>query len=217
MTIARMVSGRDSAAGVGRADMAVEIEPVSVCVLTISRFCSMISCNALQAPQSNTRVPLETTTTLAQPTRSSAKSKSKTSRKKTTGVEVPAPALPTPTPVDNPPAHHAGVIASGDNRLVPTSFNNEAHAEVPPARGRLHVPTQKAANAASMALEAQAARVSVKEKRVRRAEARVQQAHIAAAVEQDGDDEQIRRLKGEYYFKAQCISYNHLSRAHLYS
>jgi hypothetical protein len=62
---------------------------------------------------------------------------------------------------------------------------------------RVRVPTKRLADTTNQALANKVARVAAKEKRVRRAEARVQQEVMDATVKQEGDDEGTRLFKGE--------------------
>jgi hypothetical protein len=65
------------------------------------------------------------------------------------------------------------------------------------ANKRARAPTQRLADATTQAVEAQATRIAAKNNQQRRAEARMQQAEAATTVEQAGDSEEVRRLKGE--------------------
>jgi hypothetical protein len=62
---------------------------------------------------------------------------------------------------------------------------------------RIRAPTKRLADSTNQAIEDQAARVAAKAKKARRAEARIQQEELDATVEQAGDSEEIRLLKGE--------------------
>ena len=57
--------------------------------------------------------------------------------------------------------------------------------------------TERAATSTNEQLRAQAARVAARDKRARRQEYRVQQANLAATVEQDGDNEEMREMRGK--------------------
>jgi hypothetical protein len=89
-------------------------------------------------------------------------------------------------------------VAIPPERLPPrvTTPDPPADTSPPPAK-RARGPTKRLAEATNQQLEAQAGRLAVKDKKRRREEARSLQVQMDATVECAGDDDEVRRLKGE--------------------
>jgi hypothetical protein len=145
---------------------------------------------AKSAAKATTKLAAQTSTTLVQAKQASLTQVSTTANTAAQSPQVSAipaaqvgAALTTEVP---PPA--AQSTSAGSNK-------------------RARVVSQRLAETASQALAAQATRVAVKEKRARRTEARIQRAEMDATVEQRGDSEEIRRLKGEYYAMTKSFTY----------
>ena len=126
---------------------------------------------------------------------------------RTSGVQVRTVANPARTStVIAPTAAARSAIGRGATDHVGPPRNAIATASAPDVTvtvlssvttgRRVHVPTARRLAADNQAQEAQAARQAAREQQVRRAEARIEQAELTATVEQPGDNEEIRRLRG---------------------
>jgi hypothetical protein len=63
---------------------------------------------------------------------------------------------------------------------------------------RSRTASKRTENAASQALRIEVTRVAAKDKQARREEARTQNRNFAVTVEQEGDTEEVRKLRGTY-------------------
>jgi hypothetical protein len=113
------------------------------------------------------------------------------------GTAPPAPAHPravTPNTVHGTappaPAHPRAITPNTVHAPVATAIT---------AGRRANIPTARATAANQQVQQAQAYRLAARDQRVRRTEARIIQADLNATVEQAGDSDELRRLKGMYF------------------
>jgi hypothetical protein len=127
--------------------------------------------------------------------KSTTKSAATASSKSTT-----APAKSTSTDKNTAKA------TTGPMPTVRTLSDDHIPAPAPPQAttrpSRARIPTERVLEKSSLALQAEVTRIVAQEKRARREEVRTQRTNEAATVEQDGDTEEIRRLRGELLFVA---------------
>ena len=93
---------------------------------------------------------------------------------------------------DNIPVNHEQSTAPANAQTPQTSKGR--------ASRRSRTTTQRAEAAANQALQVQVVRVAAKDKQTRWREARIQNANLAATVEQVDDNAEIRELRRTWYY-----------------
>lgn len=114
-------------------------------------------------------------------------------------ASAPAPSLgpgPAPPPARAPgPGTRVSTPSGQENSRVPPPVNAPANPNRLTDDRRSRKATQRAKDAANQTLQKQVTRIAAKEKQARRQEARAQNEQFAAAVEQEGDSEEMRELR----------------------